>query len=65
MAAGLAVALAREGMPFRKAHDLVGSLVAEAQKAGRSLKAVGRRAAAAVAPAVAAGSRRSSTRSRP
>ena len=34
MAAGLAVALAREGMPFRKAHALVGSLVAEAQRSG-------------------------------
>ena len=32
IAAGLAVALAREGMPFRKAHHVVGSLVAEAQK---------------------------------
>ena len=38
IAAGLAVALAREGMPFRRAHGLVGSLVAEAQKSGRSLK---------------------------
>jgi argininosuccinate lyase len=38
MAAGLAVALAREGMPFRKAHGIVGSLVAEAQKTGRSLR---------------------------
>jgi argininosuccinate lyase len=38
LAAGLAVALAREGMPFREAHGLVGSLVAEAQKAGRSLR---------------------------
>ena len=27
-----AVALARDGMPFRRAHGLVGSLVAEAQK---------------------------------
>ena len=40
MAAGLAVALAREGMPFRKAHHVVGALVAESQKSGRSLKAV-------------------------
>jgi argininosuccinate lyase len=40
MAAGLAVALARDGMPFRKAHALVGSLVAEAQKEGASLSAV-------------------------
>ena len=38
MAAGLAVALAREGMPFRKAHGVVGALVAEAQKSGQSLR---------------------------
>jgi argininosuccinate lyase len=38
MAAGLAVALAREGMPFRKAHGVVGSLVAEAQNSGLSLR---------------------------
>ena len=38
MAAGLAVALAREGMPFRKAHGVVGALVAEARKSGRSLR---------------------------
>ncbi len=38
MAAGLAVALAREGMPFRKAHGIVGSLVAESQRTGRSLR---------------------------
>ena len=38
MAAGLAVALAREGMPFRKAHGLVGSLVAEAHKTMVSLQ---------------------------
>jgi argininosuccinate lyase len=40
MAAGLAVALAREGMPFRRAHGLVGSLVAEAHKSGRTLREV-------------------------
>ena len=40
MAAGLAVALAREGMPFRKAHHVVGALVGESQKSSRSLKAV-------------------------
>ncbi len=40
IAANLAVALAREGLPFRKAHHLVGALVGEAQKTGRSLKAV-------------------------
>jgi argininosuccinate lyase len=54
MAAGLAVALAREGMPFRKAHHVVGGLVGEAQKAGRSLKAVAAEKLPAVSPAVAA-----------
>ena len=51
MAAGLAVALAREGMPFRKAHGLVGSLVAESQKSGASLRETAARALAAVSPA--------------
>jgi argininosuccinate lyase len=54
MAAGLAVALARAGMPFRKAHALVGSLVAEAQRDGSSLHAAARRALPAVSPEVAA-----------
>jgi argininosuccinate lyase len=54
MAAGLAVALAREGMPFRKAHALVGALVAEAQKSGESLQKIAAAALASVAPAVAA-----------
>src|SRR5262245_31945652 len=54
MAAGLAVALAREGMPFRKAHGVVGSLVAEAQKSGRSLKAVAAERLPQVSPTVAA-----------
>jgi argininosuccinate lyase len=54
MAAGLAVALAREGMPFRKAHGVVGSLVARAQKSGRSLKAVAAEELAGLSPAVAA-----------
>ena len=54
MAAGLAVALAREGMPFRKAHHVVGSLVAAAQKSGRSLKAVAADELKTLAPAVAA-----------
>jgi argininosuccinate lyase len=53
MAAGVAVALARGGMPFRQAHHLVGALVAEAQKAGRSLKAVAGERLAGLAPAVA------------
>jgi argininosuccinate lyase len=37
LAAGLAVALARNGLPFRKAHEAVGSLVTEAQRTGRTL----------------------------
>jgi argininosuccinate lyase len=54
IAAGLAVALSREGMPFRKAHSIVGSLVAEAQKSGEPLPAVAARALASTSPAVAA-----------
>jgi argininosuccinate lyase len=53
MAAGLAVALAREGMPFRRAHGVVGGLVAEAQRTGRSLREVAAAALPAMAPAVA------------
>ena len=54
MAAGLAVALARTGMPFRKAHGLVGSLVAEAQRRGEPLALTAARVLEAQAPAVAA-----------
>jgi argininosuccinate lyase len=54
MAAALAVAVARGGTPFRKAHHLVGALVAESQKTGRPLKAVAAERLATVAPAVAA-----------
>jgi argininosuccinate lyase len=54
MAAGLAVALAREGMPFRKAHHVVGALVGEAQKTGRALKAVAAERLPALSPPVAA-----------
>jgi len=54
MAAGLAVALAREGMPFRRAHHVVGALVAEAQKSGRSLKAVAAEKLKTDSPAVTA-----------
>ena len=54
MAAGLAVALARTGMPFRKAHGLVGSLVAEAQRSGESLTVTAARILETQAPAVAA-----------
>lgn len=53
MAAGLAVALAREGLPFRKAHTVVGGLVAQAQKEGISLKEAASRSLSAW-PAVAA-----------
>ncbi len=35
IAATLAVMLAREGIPFRKAHELVGAMVAESQASGR------------------------------
>jgi argininosuccinate lyase len=54
MAAGLAVALAREGMPFRTAHGLVGSLVAEAQRSGTTLRETAKRSLPAHSPAVAA-----------
>ena len=54
MAAGLAVALAREGMPFRKAHHVVGALVGESQRSARSLKAVAAERLPSVSPAVAA-----------
>jgi argininosuccinate lyase len=53
MAAGLAVALARAGLPFRKAHALVGSLVAEAQRTGESLLEVAMRSLPSQAPEVA------------
>jgi argininosuccinate lyase len=53
MAAGLAVALAREGMPFRKAHGVVGSLVAEAQRTKKSLKETAALRLPAVSPKVA------------
>jgi argininosuccinate lyase len=52
IAAGLAVALAREGMPFRKAHGLVGSLVAEAKDG--DVRAAAARRLPEVAPGVAA-----------
>ena len=53
MAAGLAVALAREGLPFRKAHGVVGALVAEAQRDGKTLQEVALRRLEREAPAVA------------
>ena len=54
IAASLAVALALEGMPFRRAHGLVGSLVAESQRSGRSLRETAAAALPAVSPKVAA-----------
>jgi argininosuccinate lyase len=53
IAASLAVALAREGMPFRKAHEVVGSLVAEAQKKRASLRETASRRLPAISPEVA------------
>jgi argininosuccinate lyase len=53
MAAGLAVALARAGMPFRRAHERVGALVAEAERSGRALPEVAAERLAAEAPEVA------------
>ena len=55
MAAGIAVALAREGMPFRRAHSLVGALVAEAEKAKLSLREVATRRLPEHSAAVAEG----------
>ncbi len=40
MAAGLAVALAQDGVPFRQAHGIVGALVARSQHEARPLNAV-------------------------
>jgi argininosuccinate lyase len=53
-AAGLAVALAREGVPFRKAHSVVGALVAESKRSGDALPAVAARELASLSPAIAA-----------
>jgi argininosuccinate lyase len=54
IAANLAVALAREGMPFRRAHHVVGALVGESQKSGRTLKETAAERLPAIAPVVAA-----------
>jgi argininosuccinate lyase len=54
VAAGLAVAIAREETPFRQAHALVGALVAEAQRTGTTLREAAARVLPAHAPAVAA-----------
>jgi len=53
MAAGLAVALARAGMPFRRAHGLVGAWVAQAQKEGIRLRDIAGRAVPEQAPSLA------------
>ena len=53
MAASLAVALAREGMPFRQAHVLVGSWMAEAERTGAGLREVAARALHVQSPGVA------------
>ena len=53
MAAGLAVELARSGMPFRKAHGRVGALVAEARRRAAPLREVAREALRSEAPEVA------------
>ena len=54
LAASLAVALAREGLPFRRAHTLVGAMVAESQKTKKPLREVAGRMMAADHPALAA-----------
>ena len=53
MAASLAVALAREGLPFRKAHGMVGSMVAEAVKAKIPLRDLARATLAGPHPRIA------------
>jgi argininosuccinate lyase len=53
MAASLAVALAREGVPFRKAHGIVGSMVAEAVKTKKPLQDVARATLSSKHPKIA------------
>jgi argininosuccinate lyase len=53
MAAGLAVALALDGMPFRRAHERVGALVAESARTGKPLPEVASQGLAEEAPGVA------------
>jgi argininosuccinate lyase len=52
MAASLAVALAREGVPFRKAHGMVGSMVAESVKTKTPLQDVARATLSAKHPRI-------------
>ncbi len=54
MAASLAVAIARDGVPFRKAHEMVGAMVAEAVKTRTPLVEVARTKLAAKHPKIAA-----------
>jgi argininosuccinate lyase len=54
MAASLAVALAREGVPFRKAHGMVGSMVADSVKARIPLRDLARATLAGRHPKIAA-----------
>jgi argininosuccinate lyase len=54
IAASLAVSLARKGLPFRKGHEVVGALVAEAQKTGTSLRETAKRVLPAVNAEIAA-----------
>ena len=54
MAAGLTVALAQEGTPFREAHRQVGALVAEAGRTGLTLRRVLRQALAPQSQQIAA-----------
>jgi len=53
MAASLAVALAREGVPFRKAHGMVGSMVADAVSAKIPLQDIARATLAGRHPKIA------------
>jgi argininosuccinate lyase len=53
-AASLAVALARDGLPFRQAHHVVGELVSAAQALKRPLREIARERLRAQHPALAA-----------
>jgi argininosuccinate lyase len=53
MAAALAVAMAREGIPFRKAHAVVGAIVADAQRDGVSVRAAAARTLPTHSPSMA------------
>ncbi len=53
MAASLAVALAREGVPFRKAHGMVGSMVADAVKKRIPLRDIARATLQGAQPKIA------------